>query len=128
MKRILFYGWQTYEWEAIKNQIQEHLNDSYEAIFAAHDRTTLTAIVKAKEEKNPIMVIVTKRNVFTLNPKVANLIVDFAGDCADEIEVVHICLLHDNQGIEIGRHTETMYFIHDNDWQKVFAIINGRCN
>ena len=125
-KKILFFGWESYEWETIQNEIQKFLGRGFELIFVSYDTLAMDEIAKAKLlQNNPVSAIVFKRNTLTVMTSACKIIKDFAEHYQDLRYLLSINLIYNDQDVEARDCAVSATFAKEGDWQYVATIIKN---
>lgn len=125
-KKILFFGWDNFEWETIQNEIQKFLGKSFELIFVTYDINALDEIAKAKLLNNqPISAIVFKRNTLVANARACKVMIKFAEHYQDTKFLVSINLIYNDQDVEARDCAVSATFANMGDWKYVATIIQN---
>jgi hypothetical protein len=125
-KKILFFGWEDFEWKRIEHQIKKVLVDDFESVFAKHDVDALHEIVQAKFlQKNPISAIVFNRRTLVVNHRACKLIAGLA-ERYYGIYLVTINLIYNDQDTEAKNCAVGSNFAKCEDWKQLAVIIKNK--
>ncbi len=125
-KKVLFFGWESYQQETIEDEVQRFLGKGFELIFANYDRNALDEIAKAKLlQNNPVCAVIFNRNTLVANSCVCRMISKFAEHYQEAKYLVSINLIYNDQDTEARDSALSAYFAKQDDWQQVATIIKN---
>ena len=123
--RVLFYGWETFEQDAIMRKIQKYLED-FDMLFAYYDIEAMDTIAELSlVEKNPVTAIIFRRMRLVVSKDKCKLISDFAAHSLEKREFVAINFIWNDQDVEGRNAAVSAHYAPENNWEIAFTIING---
>jgi len=123
---ILFYGWDSHEWERSQKEIQELLGDEFTTIFLNYARHALEALALANfEENDPISIIVFSRDALDTESVICKVIAGLAEVYCNnnKIKLTTVNVIRNDYDKEIINNAVGSLFAKNGNWKNVFEVV-----